>query len=170
MAGTPVALFDVDAELLLALEGAFGPPIDSYLMGWQVWIVEVDAADAPDGLELEYRLHPPAGFEQPAGGEGSPFSHHDLWDEVLLQVGEGRDVLELGAETRELAGVWVVLEVYPAFGDEVTAAQVRAWAETALGRPAVASGEVDHDRLGGEWKRRGHAVDLPAALRAALGA
>ncbi|MBW3621151.1 MAG: hypothetical protein KY461_12975 [Actinobacteria bacterium] len=170
MAHTPVAIFDVDPDLLLALEGAFGPPIDSYLMGWQVWLVEVAAEDAPDDLELEYRLHPPAGFTQPAGTPDEPFSHHDLWDEVMVQVGEGRTRLELGAETRDLAAVWTLLEVYPAFGDTVTPAQVRAWAEQALGRPAVASGEVDHERLGGEWKRRGHAVDLPAALRAELGA
>lgn len=169
MSTTPVAIFEVDAELLLALEGAFGPPIDSYLMGWQVWLVEVDADDAPEDLELEYRLHPPAGFTQPAGTAEEPFSHHDLWDEVMVQVGEGRTELELGAETRDLQAVWTLLEVYPAFGDDVTPAQVRAWAEAALGRSATASGEVDHERLGGEWKRRGHALDLPAALRDALG-
>jgi hypothetical protein len=169
MSRTPVAVFDVDADLLLALEGAFGPPIDSYLMGWQVWLVEVDAEDAPDDLELEFRLHPPAGFEQPAGTPDAPFSHHDLWDEVMVQLGEGATSFELGSETRDLASLWTLLEVFPAFGEEVSPAQVQRWAEDALGRPAAGSGEVDHERLGGEWKRRGHEADVPAALRAELG-
>ncbi len=169
MATDPVAVFAVDLELLAALESAFGPPIDSYLMGWQVWLVEVEAPDAPEGLELEYRLHPPAGFEQPRGDVERPFSHHDLWDEVMAQVGDGRRAFELGVEERDLASLWTLLEVFPAFGDGVSAAQVRGWAEAALGRPALASGEVDHERLGGAWKRLGHAVDLPTALLDALG-
>lgn len=161
MATDPVAIFDVDLELLRALEGAFGPPIDSYLMGWQVWIVEVDETGGE--VELEYRLHPPAGFVQPEG-----LSHHDLWDEVMIQVGEEVHPFRLGEETRPLTSLWTLLEVFPAFGDEVTAGQVRRWAERALDRPALAAGKVDHERLGGQWKRRGHELDLPAALRAAL--
>ena len=163
MPTTPVTVFAVDADLLLALEAAFGPPIDSYLRGWQVWLEPV--ADGPDGFELEYRLHPPGGFTQPSG-----LDHHELWDVVIAQVADGATALTLGTQTRSLAEVWVLLEVFPAFGEDVTADQVRGWAEAALGRPALAAGDVDHDRLGGAFKRRGPDFDLPSALRAALGA
>lgn len=161
--GAPVAIFDVDVELLLALERALGPPIDSYLMGWQVWLEPVE--DPDQDVELEYRLHPPGGFEQPAG-----LSHHELWDEVIEQVAAGRDTFELGDETRDLDGLWVLLEVYPGFGGDIAPAQVREWAEAVLGRPALACGEVDHRRLEGRFRDEQHEADLPAALRETLGA
>jgi hypothetical protein len=169
VAQDPVAIFEVDVALLQALESAFGPPIDSYLMGWQVWLVAVDADDAPEDLELEYRLHPPAGFAQPDSGPDRAWSHHDLWDEVMIQVADGIHPFSLGAEQRELGSLWTLLEAFPAFGEDVTPEQVRGWAEQALQRDALAAGTVDHERLGGGWKRRGHEVDLPAALRSQLG-
>lgn len=164
MARTPIAIFDVDLELLTRLESALGPPLDSYLMGWQVWLDEVEGGGAGEEVELEYRLHPPAGFAQPSG-----LSHHDLWDEVIVQVADGVHPFTLGEETRDLASLWVLLEVFPAFGEDVTAEGVRHRAETRLRTEALAAGEVDHDRLGGAWKRKGHEADLPSALRAALG-
>lgn len=165
----PVAIFAVDLELLDALESAFGPPLDSYLMGWQVWLDEVEATDAPEGCELEYRLHPPPGFAQPASADGV-FSHHDLWDEVIVQAADGVHPFRLGDEERALASLWTLLEVFPAFGEEVTPTQVAAWAAAALGRAPLASGWVDHERLGAAWKRQGHQADIPGALRRVLGA
>lgn len=162
MPTSPVAVFDVDTGLLEALEAAFGPPIDSYLRGWQVWIEPIDP-DKDDPLELEYRLHPPAGFAMPEG-----LNHHDLWDEVIAQVADGAQTFALGSETRDLADIWVLLEVFPAFGDPLTSGDVRAAAERALGRPARADGDVDHERLGGRFKREGHDADIPAALLEAL--
>lgn len=176
MALTPVVLFDVDGQLLQRLEAALGPPLDSYLTGWQVWLVPVAdldplaAADDPSlgDAELEFRLHPPAGFEQPAG-----LSHHDLWDAVISQLPPHPPAppgqLQLGRERRSVAAVWVLLEIFPAFGESIAPAALRAWTEPLLGRAAVGAGEVDHDRLGGRWRRRGHASDLPGALREALG-
>ncbi|MDX1619731.1 MAG: hypothetical protein R3320_01985 [Nitriliruptorales bacterium] len=159
MATTPIVIFDVDADLLSALEAALGPPLDSYLMGWQVWLHEIDEQD----VELEFRLHPPAGFEQPDG-----MSHHDLWDEVIVQVADGVADLELGSEHRTVGSLWQVLEVFPAFGEDVEPEQLRRWVEELLGREALGAGEVDHERLGGRWKRRGHEFDLASALRAAV--
>ncbi len=163
MADTPVAIFEVNSALLEALEAAFGPPLDSYLMGWQVWLVEVEAPDAPPDCELEYRLHPPGDFTQPAG-----LSHHDLWDEVMVQVADGIHPVRCGEETRSVASLWTLLEVFPAFGEDVTAEQVRRWSQDALGRAALAAGDVDHERIGGRYTR-GRVRDLPQALRAALG-
>lgn len=159
----PTCVFRCDRDLVLALEAALGPPIDSYLMGWQVWLEPVDV----DGEEVrfEFRLHPPVGFEQPEG-----LSHHDLWDEVVHQLAAGRDELELGDETRRLDAVWVLLEVYPVRAEALTPERLRAAAERVLGRPALAAGRVDHDRLGATWKRLRNDFDLPGALLEALDA
>lgn len=158
-------MFDVDRDLLERLEVGFGPPIDSYLNGWQVWIepVETLGASPEEDVQLEYRLHPPAGFRQPVG-----ISHHDLWDAVVEQLADGRVELRLGEETRRLDEVWVLLEVYPAFGEDVAPEALRGTVESVLGRPAIAAGRVDHDRLGSAWKRTKGTFDLPAALLEAL--
>jgi hypothetical protein len=157
-----VAIVDVDPDVLAALESAFGPPIDSYLMGWQVWLV--DARVAGEEVTLEYRVHPPAGFHQPAG-----LDHHDLWTEVIAQLADGAQELVLGEETRALSDVFDLLEVYPAFGEPLSPAQVAGHVEACLGRAPRAAGAVDHERLGARWKRQRHGFDLPAALRDALG-
>lgn len=157
----PTCLFAVDAELIETLEGTLGPPIDSYLNGWQVWIepLETLGHSPEEDVQLEYRLHPPAGFTQPRG-----LSHHDLWDTVVEQVAAGRDRLSVGDEERPLAELWVLLEVYPAFGEDLTPGALRGAAERVLARPALACGQVDHARLGSIWKRTKGAFDLPAAL------
>lgn len=163
MPTTPVAIVDVDRALLEALEEAFGPPIDSYLMGWQVWLVDTEIAGAD--VTLEYRLHPPAGFAQPHG-----LDHHDLWTEVIVQLADGDgEQLTLGDEQRRLTEVFDLLEVYPAFGEDLSARDVAGHVESSLGRAPRAAGDVDHERLGGRWKRQRHDFDLPNALRAALG-
>lgn len=176
--GTPVAVFGVDPEVLLRLEAAFGPPLDSYLNGWQVWLEEVTEDSLPDGVPapvddvtLEFRLHPPVGFEQPDG-----LSHHDLWDEVVVPFAEARaddaplpDRLTLGTEQRGLDQVWVLLEVFPAYAEDVTPDLVRMWSQAWLGRMALGVGRVDHATLGGRWKREGNRFDLVGAIRDSLG-
>ena len=177
--GTPVAVFAVDGELLLRLEATFGPPLDSYLNGWQVWLEELTEDNLPEGVPepvdevtLEFRLHPPVGFEQPEG-----LSHHDLWDEVVVPLADARaegepfpDGFALGAETRRLEEVWTLLEVFPAYGEDVTPDLVRMWAQAWLGRMPVGVGRVDHATLGGRWKREGNRFDLAGAIRQSLGA
>jgi hypothetical protein len=161
----PTCVFAVDRALVLALEAAYGPPIDSYLNGWQVWLEPCELRDV-DGepIELEHRLHPPAGFEQPAG-----LSHHDLWDEVVTQLADGAETLHLGEEERTLDEVWRLLEVYPAFGDELRPAEIREQVEAAVGRTALADGYVDHIRLGSRWKRTKGRFDLAGAILEELG-
>jgi hypothetical protein len=165
MSRDPTCVFPVDADLIRALEAALGPPIDSYLNGWQVWIEPSDLTGA-DGepVELEFRLHPPTGFEQPGG-----LSHHDLWDRVVEQLSEDAAPLRLGEEERALRDVWVILEVYPAFGEPVSVDDLRRSAEQILGTPALASGRVDHGRLGARWKRSKGRFDLVGALLDDLG-
>ncbi|MDQ3931924.1 MAG: hypothetical protein M3252_03675 [Actinomycetota bacterium] len=115
-------------------------------------------------VELEYRLHPPPQFRQPQG-----LSHHDLWDAVIEQIVAGKEHLRLGEEERSLEEVWRLLEVYPAFGEDPTPEALRDAAEAVLGRPALAAGYVDHERLGARWKREQGTFDLPSALLAEFG-
>lgn len=162
MAGEVTCVFGCDAELVLELERRLGPPIDSYLNGWQVWLAP--SPHDPD-LELEWRLHPPHGFSQPQG-----LDHHDLWDVVVEQLADGAHRLRLGDEERRLDEVWILLEVYAPFGDALTAAQLQEAAEEAIGRPATAAGRVDQRALGARWKRTKGDFDLPGALLEELGA
>lgn len=159
MAEDATCLFEVDRSLLETLDGTFGPPVDSYLTGWQVWL-----EPSPAGLELEYRLHPPPGFRMPEG-----LHPEELWDEVQGRLAAGADLLALASGPVRLEEVWELLEVYPAHGDPVSPDDLRTWAEEALGRPALACGVVDHRRLGKQWERRPGRFDLPGALREALG-
>jgi hypothetical protein len=165
MASDPICVFDVDADLLLALERTYGPPIDSYLNGWQVWIEPCELRDEEgEPIELEYRLHTVEGFTQPEG-----LSHHDLWDEVITQLADGVDRCELGTERRRVDELWRLLEVYPAFGDPLEPDEIARVTAEALGREPVASGWVDHGRLGAAWKRTKGGFDLASALLDALG-
>lgn len=159
MPTTPTVIFDVDRDLLETLEARLGPPIDSYLMGWQVWLHPVDDRD----VELELRLHPPAGFTMPEGQD-----HHLLWDEAVAQIADGAGRLQLGDERLRLDELWVLLEAYPVFGP-ATVAEVREWSEALLDRPAAGAGEVDHDLMAGRFRREGHAADLPGTLRELIG-
>lgn len=158
MPDAPTVIFDVDRALLETLEARLGPPIDSYLMGWQVWLYPVEGTE----VDLELRLHPPAGFSQPEG-----LDHHVLWEELMSQISDGAEVLELGEESRRLDEVFVLLEAYPVFAP-ASVEQVRDWTEELLGRDALAAGEVDHDRLSGRFRREQHDADLAGALREIL--
>lgn len=165
MASDPTCLFAVDAELVTTLERVYGPPIDSYLNGWQVWVEPCELLDEEgEEVQLELRLHTPAGFSQPEG-----ISHHDLWDAVIEQLVTGAEALELGDETRRLDELWVLLEVYPAFGDEVAPDELARVVTADLGRPPLAAGQVDHGRLGAAWKRTKGRFDLAGALLDELG-
>jgi hypothetical protein len=145
---TPTCAYRVDAALVELLDERLGPPLDSYVMGWQVWL----EGNGPDGITLEWRLHPPAGFRMPRG-----VNPHDLFDVVLQGLAEvadpTADAFPTGRERHTLAEVWEVLEVFPAYGDATTPGAIAACATEALGgRAPDVAGEVDHERLGDQWK------------------
>jgi hypothetical protein len=148
--GTPTCVYRVDPDLIELLDARLGPPLDSYVRGWQVWL----EPNGPGGVTLEWRLHPPGGFRMPAGVDA-----HDLFDVVLQSLGEvgdpAADPLPLGRERRPLDDVWEILEAFPAYGDPVDpAALVEAAAAALEGRRPHAAGWADHDRLGDLWKGR----------------
>lgn len=157
---TPSCVYRVDAELIERLDRCLGPPLDSYVRGWQVWL----EAHGPGGATLEWRLHPPAGFAMAKG-----VNPHDLFDAVLqaLSDEDAPDAapLQLGQEQRRLAAVWEVLEVYPTFGDLVEPEELAEITTAVLeGRAPDAAGWVDHDRLGDLWKGRKGDFSVGAAL------
>lgn len=140
----PTCAYRVDAPLIELLDARLGPPLDSYLRGWQVWL----EPNGPDGATLEWRLHPPAGFRMPRD-----VNPHDLFDVVLQGLAEPGEDFAAGGERRTLGDIWEALEVFPAYGDDLTPEGLVAAVTEALGgrRPDVA-GHADHARLGDLWK------------------
>jgi hypothetical protein len=158
--GTPSAVWRVTPALVERLDERLGPPLDAYVRGWQVWL----EPHGPGGETLEWRLHPPAGFRMPRG-----INHNDLFDHVLQALAEAAEPatepLAIGQERRPLAGVWEVLEVFPAFGDDVPPERLAAGASEVLGGWAPdAAGVVDHNRLGDLWKGKRGAFSVGEAL------
>ncbi|HWB72282.1 MAG TPA: hypothetical protein VG452_08685 [Egibacteraceae bacterium] len=161
---TPTCVYRVDPALVDLLDACLGPPLDSYVRGWQVWL----EPNGPGGATLEWRLHPPAGFGMPAGVDP-----HDLFDAVLQALAEADEAasatLTIGREQRRLDGIWEALEVFPAFGDPMEPDQLVAAATAALrGRRPEAAGLVDHARLGDLWKGRRGDFSVGRALLAQL--
>ncbi|HUH06404.1 MAG TPA: hypothetical protein VML96_01225 [Egibacteraceae bacterium] len=162
--GTPTCVWRVNRELLETLDEKLGPPLDSYVRGWQVWL----EANGPDGATLEWRLHPPAGFTMPRG-----VNHHDLFDVVLQQLallGEGEPIA-FDDRARALSEIWEVLEAFPAYGDDSDPQALAAACADALGgRQPDGAGRVDHRRLGDLWKGRRGEFSVGRALLDQVGA
>ena len=78
----PTCVWRASPELLLALEERFGPPVDAYVNGSQVWLRE----DGPGGTTVEWRLHPVAGFRRPQGVDT-----YELFDLVTEALASGAD-------------------------------------------------------------------------------
>ena len=153
------SVWTISSELVLALDGHLGPPVDSYVNGSQTWLVD----DGP--VTLEWRLHPVAGYRPPAG-----VSTYDVWESVVAQLSAGADphALRLGEEVRPLTGLWDGLECYAAYGDDIEPQQLVAIATAQLGRPPDRFGLVDHEAIGDAWEQAKGAVSIVALLLAQL--
>jgi hypothetical protein len=148
------AVWRVTNDLLLALDDAFGEPVDAYLNGAQVWLRD----DGPGAEVLEWRLHPVAGFHRPDDVDA-----HELLATVVY-------ALRTGAEPpASIDTLWEGLEAFPAYGDELEPAPLAAAARAALGIEPDAFGMVDHDRIGDEWERSRGRTSIVAALLGQLG-
>jgi hypothetical protein len=161
----PTCVYRVDAELIERLDERLGPPLDSYVRGWQVWL----EPHGPQGETLEWRLHPPAGFRMPRG-----VNPHDLFEVVLQGLSEAADpdadAFPAGKERRTLAETWEVLEVFPTFGDELEPLELARIAAQALGRVPDAAGAADHARLGDRFKAERGRFSVGQALLETLDA
>lgn len=148
-------------EVVAALDGQLGPPVDSYVNGSQTWFTE-----AKGDVMLEWRLHPVAGYRPPAG-----LSHYDLWETVVgrLAAGAAPEALPLGSESRPLETLWDGLECFPAHGEDLEPATLSAAAVAALGLAPDAAGLVDHEGIGDAWEQSRGAVSIVALLLEQLG-
>ena len=155
MPKTATTVWTITPELILALDGALGPPVDSYVNGSQTWLQ--DEGD----ITLEWRLHPVAGYVVP-----TKLSHYDVWEEVVGALSSDADphVLRLGDEVRPLTGLWDGLECFAAYGDDLEPQNLAALATERLGRAPDAAGLVDHEQIGDAWEAARGKVSIVALL------
>ena len=149
----PVCVWRATPALVASLDGCFGPPHDAYVNGSQVWLRD----DGPGGLVLEWRLHPVAGFQRPAG-----VGTYDLFETTA-------DALSTGvAPPAPLDRLWDGLEAFSAYDEEVEPATLAAACQHALGLAPDATGLVAHQTIADEWERTGRKMSIVDALFAQL--
>jgi hypothetical protein len=146
---TPTCVWRATPEVVVALDGRFGEPVDAYVNGSQVWLRE----DGPGGVVLEWRLHPVPGYRRPAG-----VGTYDVFSRTALALGTG------APPPAPLESLWEGLEAFPAYGQETEPALLAGAVTDALGVPPEASGLADHDEIGDQWERTGGRVSIIEAL------
>lgn len=149
------AIWKATSELVLAVDARFGEPVDAYVNGSQVWLRD----DGPDGMTLEWRLHPVAGYQRPL-----KVSTYEVFSITSLALATGEP------PPAPLSRLWDGLEVFAAYGDELEPAQLVTCAVAALGIVPDASGRVDHAQIADSWERSGRTVSIFEALSAQLAA
>jgi hypothetical protein len=159
MARTATTLWTISAELVHALDEHLGAPVDSYVNGSQTWLTGDDDGAS---VALEFRLHPVAGYQMPAG-----CSHYDVWETVVsqLSIGTPADAIPIGDEVRALTTLWDGLECFAAYGDDIEPARLAALASDLVGRPPEYAGLVDHESIGEAWERASGNVSIVGLLR-----
>lgn len=145
----PTCVWRITPALVVALDERFGEPLDAYVNGSQVWLRD----DGPDGMTLEWRLHPVPGFRKPAGA-----GTYDLFPAVALATALGEVPV---ARPEEL---WEGLEAFPAHGDETEPSLLRAAAVDALGIAPDGAGLADHEVIAAQWEREAGQVSIVTAL------
>ena len=150
----PTCVWKASPELLLALDGRFGEPVDTYVNGSQVWLRD----DGPGGVALEWRLHPVPGYRRPPG-----LATEEVFDVVTAALGAGAE------PPAPLERLWEGLEAFAAYDDEVEPATLAAACTESLGMAPDAAGVADHDAIGDGWERSGGATSIVAALLDQLG-
>lgn len=147
-------MWRISDDVVVALDERFGEPTDAYVNGSQTWLRD----DGPGEMTIEWRLHPVAGYERPAGVDT-----YEVFSSVALEVVTG------GAPVAPPASLWEGLEAFPAYGDEIEPAPLAALVTEVLGIAPDACGLVDHQQLADEWERSRGAISLVERLLAALG-
>lgn len=150
---TPTCVWKLSPALIVALDSQFGEPVDAYVNGSQVWLRD----DGPNGVALEWRLHPVAGYRRPP-----ELDTYDVFSTTALALAQG------AAPPAPAESLWDGLEAFPAYGDDVEPATLRAAAGAALGIEADDAGLVDHAAIGDEWERSGRRISIIERLLAQL--
>ena len=149
----PTCVWRASKELVCRLDDAFGPPLDTYVNGSQVWLRE----DGPGGVVIEWRLHPVGGYRRPPG-----VATEEVFELTAAALATDRQ------PPAPLDRLWGGLEAFAAYGDEVEPAGLAQACAQVLGLPPDAAGLVDHDRLGDEWERTEGGFSIVDALLAEL--
>ena len=149
----PTCVWRASADLIRRLDDTFGPPLDTYVNGSQVWLRD----DGPGSVVLEWRLHPVAGYRRPDG-----VATEEVFELAAAALATG------GVPPAPLDRLWDGLEAFAAYGDEVEPAGLARACTTSLGVAPDAAGLVDHDGLGDRWERAGGGLSLVDALLAEL--
>jgi hypothetical protein len=148
----PTCVWRARPELVVALDERFGPPVDAYVNGSQVWLRDTGLR-GPAEITIEWRLHPVAGFRPPEGT-----GTYDLFEVTADALARGRP------GPAPLDRLWDGLEAFAAYGDEVEPATLASACTDDLGLAPDAAGLVDHGRIGDEWERTGGKVSIVEAL------
>ena len=145
----PTCVWKATPELIVALDGRFGEPVDAYVNGSQVWLRE----DGPGGMTIEWRLHPVPGFTRPAG-----IGTYELFSRTALALGTDAE------PPAALERLWEGLEAFSAYDEEVEPAPLAAAATASLGLAPDACGLVDHEHIGDQWEQTGGRISIVEAL------
>jgi hypothetical protein len=151
----PVAVWRARTELILALDDRFGDPLDAYVNGSQVWIRE----DGPEGVTLEWRLHPVPDYRRP-----DRTGTYDVFTSTALALALGE------TPPAPLRALWDGLEAFPAYDDEVEPGALVSAATASLGLDPDASGLVDHRSIADDWERTRGGISIVGRLLEQLGA
>jgi len=135
-------------EVVIALDDRFGPPIDAYVNGAQVWL-----RDGPSGATIEWRLHPVAGYRRPTG-----VGTYEVFETVADALSQDTP------DPAPLDCLWDGLEAFPAYGDELEPAPLAAACAEELGLVPDASGLVDHEGIATRWEAARGSTSIVAAL------
>jgi hypothetical protein len=146
-------VWEISPELVVAIDDRFGPPVDSYVNGSQVWLRE----DGPGAITLEWRLHPVAAYERPEGVDPN-----DVFELTATALATG------GEPPARPERLWEGLEAFAAYGDEIEPATLSAACAASLGIVPGAAGLVDHQRIGDDWERSGGTTSILSGLLAEL--
>ena len=148
----PTCVWRVTADLIVALDGQLGDPVDAYVNGSQTWLRD----DGPAKEPIEWRLHPVPGYVRPDG-----ITLYEVFSAAALAAATG-------APGPDPLALWDGLEAFPAYGDEVEPAPLAGALTDLIGIAPDAVGLVDHDRIADEWERSGGTVSISTALFAQL--
>jgi hypothetical protein len=153
----PACVWRISDELIVALDGRFGEPVDAYVNGAQTWLRD----DGPGEATIEWRLHPVAGFRRP-----DDVGTYELFAAVALALGTGT------TPPAPAGGLWEGLEAFPAYGEgkEIEPMRLAEACTTALGLAPDASGMVDHEPIGEAWEKAAGDHSIIAAIFEQLGA
>lgn len=149
MSRTSTCVWRISDDVIAALDGRFGDPVDAYVNGSQTWLLE----NGPGGIVLEWRLHPVADYQRPPN-----LDTYAVFPTIAAAI--------VGDTPPPVppACLWDGLEAFPAYADEVEPAPLRVAVVQALGIEPDGCGLVDHGDIGDEWERTAGSVSIVERL------